>query len=135
MSGTCKARQVDSVTAARCDVPRTPVIPGQLWRWDFSVGDGSWFGQRVTDEARFEPSFDGTAVILRDDTFVIVVVDDPGPYEQPDYLSSVYDPASTSPGMVAKRWHVALLNHALVWIEDGWLQHCELLCNPNGDEA
>lgn len=104
------------------------VVPGQLWRWAFTVGDGSWFSQRVTDEARFEPSTDGLAVILLDDTFVVVVVDDPGPYRMPDY-STLYDPVVAVSTVSPKRWHVVLLDHALVWVEDGWFEQCELLCD------
>lgn len=97
-----------------------------MYRWAFTVGDGSWFCQRVTSAARETPDPCGIVVVMRDDTFTVISVDDPGPCQLPDY-SSIYDPWAPSSVTVPKCWHVVLLQLTLVWMEASWFEQCELL--------
>lgn len=100
--------------------------PGQLWRWKFSVGEGQWPTARVSDCARNE--FTGSPFVLfkRDDVFTVVTLDDAGPYYV--YLQSMAD-AHLEYGVIQtpRRWHVVLLNDALVWFEHPWFEQAELV--------
>ncbi len=91
-----------------------------------NVGDGAWFCQYVTDAARDEPDPCGILVIMRDDVFTVISIDDPGPCELLDY-STMSDPFEEAARVRSMRWHVVLLRMALVWIADSWFEQCELL--------
>ena len=98
--------------------------PGQLWRWNFAVGDGTWFFQKVTSDARFQ-FMNGTYVALNNhDTFTVVALDDPGPYEMRfPGLNDLGQIVSEPP----KRWHVVLCQFGLVWVEHQQFSFAELL--------
>lgn len=98
--------------------------PGQLWAWQFPYKDGSWPFQRVTSEARHVAFSGGYVNLKRGSTFVIVVIDDSGPY----VLSL---PKINDIGQIVvephKRWHVAMACGGLIWVEHGWLEYAELI--------
>lgn len=102
--------------------PRPAIVPGQLWCWAFDVGDGSWWCQRVTERARETFDTNGT-FISRGDIITIINVDDTGPHTS---AYAALDNAAGA-GLAHKRWHVALVRHTLVWMEDHWFDTCELL--------
>lgn len=98
--------------------------PGQLWRWNFLVNDGSWLFQRVSTEGRTSVFADGWHFMKRGDVFTVVTVDDPGPYDMrlpkvDDYGMVSYDPP--------KRWHVVLFQGTLLWFDHECFSQAELV--------
>lgn len=77
------------------------ILPGQLWRWNFTVGDGSWFLTIINEKSRTHIVGD-TVLIQRGD--VLLVVSQPrsgeGPY-----------------GYETSHWLTALFKDRLVWVK------------------
>lgn len=98
--------------------------PGQLWVWDFTVGeDGFWPTNRVTSDARALIASSLHVVILhRGDLFTIVTLDQTGPIER-------YVTFDENGAQVAKRYHVVLLRDTLVWFEHSWIEVCKLVAD------
>lgn len=98
--------------------------------WAFTVNDGTWFFEPVTEQRRetFVPVQDvGIQVIKRGDRFMVVAVDDPGPAQPPNVPIIDEWGVMQSPARPPQRWHVALLNDCLVWIDHDNFQHAELI--------
>ena len=99
---------------------RTEPRPGQLWRWVFDVnGDGWWIVSRVTEQGRTQLL--GSYMTLKlGDLVTVVTLNDPGPYQSLNLDEY---------GLIAprKRWHVALLNDALIWVEDAWFDDANII--------
>jgi len=108
------------------------IVPGQLWKWNNSpflwgdtatTSDGSYYLEPVSEARRqFEVPVDdsgGYRLIMPGDTFLIVTVNDPGPW---------IDKVSVS----SKRncWHVALLNDSLVWISQSSFENATVVREP-----
>lgn len=110
-----------------------PVVkPGQLWQWCFTVGEGTWFLEAVTEHRRnyFVSAVDeGYKLIHRGDHFIVVSTDDPGPAQIPGADVPMLDELGymVSPAQPPKRWHVAMLNECLVWIDQDSFNHAELI--------
>ncbi len=108
---------------------RASLKPGQMWRWEFAVGEGDargwWPATRVTSEGRHSFVV-ATHFVKYGDTFTIVTVDDEGPY---DLMGTV--PTLDENGLVqsppVKTYFVALHNGVLVWFEHEWLEQCKLI--------
>jgi len=96
------------------------IVPGQLWRWAFEVNDGFWLWQRVTEAGRVGPN-ESHEVVEVDDLFMVMAVDDTGPYELPNF-----DPA-TGEFKPVYRWHVVLLRDTLYWFRHDWFGCSELV--------
>lgn len=109
------------------------IKPGQLWQWCFTVGDeGTWFFEPVTEERRVSfvsVSDAGIKTIKRGDKFLVIAVDDPGPAQVPGSDIPMLDEMGymVSPAQPPKRWHVAMLNDCLVWIDHDSFNHAELI--------
>ncbi len=99
------------------------VVPGQLWRWALDFNDGWWMFQRVTTEGRTQVD-SSVDVVYKDDLFMVMVVDDPGPYELPDFK------VNENGGLIiskAHRWHVVLLRDTLYWFRHDWFRQSVLV--------
>lgn len=106
------------------------VHPGQLWMWCFTVGDGTWFFEPVTEQRRqtFVPVANaGIVTIKRGERFIIVSTEDPGPAEPPNVPIIDEWGVMQSPAQPPRRYHVALLHDTLIWIDHDMFQHAELL--------
>lgn len=106
------------------------VIPGQLWEWDFTlayttdhVNDGSWYLEPVSEARRqFYVSVEdsgGMRLIKNGDTFLIVSIDDEGPYEDASIVH------------IGNKWYIALLHNCLVWINKASLECAKLVRNAS----
>lgn len=100
------------------------IVPGQLWRWALEPNDGFWLWQRVTEAGRggFDAS---TEVVYQGDLFMVMVVDDPGPYELPNLPG--YDAMGVPLPVVVHRWHVVLLRDTLYWFRHDYFLTSELV--------
>ncbi len=99
------------------------VVPGQLWRWAFDVNDGWWLFQRVTTAGRTQMD-SSVDVVYKDDLFTVVVNDDPGPFQLPEFN------IDANGGLIvptSHRWHVVLLRDSLYWCRNDWLESSELM--------
>ena len=81
--------------------------------------------QRVTTVGRdqFDSSVD---IACKGDLFTVMVVDDPGPYEVPDFK---FDENGGMVTPTRHRWHVVLLRDTLYWFRHDWFETSELLCD------
>ena len=106
------------------------VKPGQLWQWCFTVGDGTWFFEPVTDQRResFVPVQDvGIVTVKRGDHFMVVATEDAGPAQPPNVPIIDEWGVMQSPAQPPKRWHVAMLHDTLVWIDHDCFNNAELI--------
>lgn len=118
------------MAGCRCDM--VVVRPGQLWMWAFSLQDGFWPFEVITNEARDSFIFAGEHLMLhRGDRFIIVATDDPGPAQPPglnaprfDEYGNILSWGDTSP---PKRWHVAMAKDKLFWVDQEKFEHAELM--------
>lgn len=125
-----------ALTMSNDDTNTIIVRPGQLWRWTFSVGDGSWLFENVSEERRRDAphswSGNNSTIVHTSDLFTVISVDDPGPCVHPqldtvinvDSCNYVLEKLIKPPA----RWHVAMLFGTLVWIEHHWFNEAELIC-------
>jgi hypothetical protein len=81
--------------------------PGQLWKWNWRVGDGSWIFEIVTAARRLSPTIIASATMKMNDTFMLVSTDDEGPWG--------FNPHHD--------WVVALHRDVLIW-----MRRPDLLC-------
>lgn len=109
--------------------PTIAIRPGQLWRWNFEVKDGTWFFEVVTSSSRNGFLTDQQHVIIkRGDTFTVTACDDPGPARIPGMDLPMLDVSGfMSPAQPPKRWHVVLLGGKLVWIDHESFEQAELI--------
>jgi hypothetical protein len=101
-------------------------MPGQLWFWNFDLGESTWWpAQRVSEAARDTFMVNEIEYLHLGDTFVMVSVDDPGPFEfkLPDFNED----GTLRPEQTPRRWHVILLHGSLVWLDHAWLDDCGLI--------
>ena len=100
------------------------LVPGQLWQWQFGVGDGWWASQKVTEAGRYMNDL-GYETMKRGDVFTVVTLDDPGPYQLPQ-INGLNDIGQyvTQP---KKLWHVVLFKDALIWMEHDHFEQAILL--------
>lgn len=81
--------------------------------------------QRVTTAGRDQVD-SSVDIACKGDLFTVMVVDDPGPYEVPDFR------LDENGGMVTStrhRWHVVLLRDTLYWFRHDWFETSELLAD------
>jgi len=107
----------------------TELRPGQLWQWNFSFGDGTWWFTPVTEAGRTTPDWGRRVTMKRGDMFTLVTLDDPGPYELPT-MPTFDDAGNILPAMEIKlraRYDVVLVGDTLVWFEHDNFEHSELL--------
>ena len=101
--------------------------PGQLWRWDFAVGDDGWrMLELVSEERRTGLVTPNTVFLRRGTVFTVIVVDDPGPFD-PNFgvvtgRLAVHDDPRTvqalwTPEPTAPCWHVVLVDGQLAWMK------------------
>jgi hypothetical protein len=84
---------------------------GELWRWEFSVGDGTWMLQAVSARAREEWWYNyDTVIVKQGDVLLVMSLDDVGPAQLPD-VRGFEEKQSAK-----KRWLVALVHDRLVWV-------------------
>lgn len=120
----------EGTTAGSTEPSGVDVRPGQLWVWCFSVGDGTYFFEPVTEERRitFVPVGDvGIVTVRRGDSFIVVSTEDDGPAQPPNVPIIDEWGVMTSPAQPPKRWHVAMLHDTLVWIDHDCFNHAELI--------
>ena len=106
-------------------MPPDRVVPGQLWRWALEPNDGWWLWQRVTEAGRSQVD-SSVDVVYRDDLFMVMLVDDEGPYQLPDFNIDANGGLIVP---VAHRWHVVLLRDSLYWFRHDWFETSELVCD------
>lgn len=83
------------------------VLPGQLWTWEFEVGDGAWFLSKVSDKRQNNPWSTGSVIgIRRGETFIVVSTNDSGPSIIPDIVDDC----------CLEQFHVILINNFLAWM-------------------
>ena len=104
--------------------------PGQLYVWAFTVGDGTWWLDLVTEEARTTMVLRESVFVKRGDQIMLVTVDDPGPFEHTMYetanlMSSEFSDPIDKPEK--KRYHVALCRNQLIWISEDRFSFMELI--------
>lgn len=106
-------------------------IPGQMYAWEFTVGDGSWPIEYVTEERRHSYAVGRYGMLKRGDAFTVVSTDDAGPYDldnmgwlRGSQLIDDFDVPAVDISFPPKRWHVALHGGTLFWLE-----HSLLLCS------
>lgn len=98
-------------------------VPGQMWRWTFTAGDGSWMCEPVTESRRSDLT-GGIVFVKRDDVFTVIMLDDPGPFEVP----TTVELNGCLVSRAHKRWHVVLLDGRLVWFEHEWFEQARFVC-------
>jgi hypothetical protein len=110
------------------------VTPGQLWRWNFNGGDGTFYLEIVSDARRtnaWVPT--GNVMITRRELLFIVSVNDEGPLTYDDMTShehSMWSQGYTYNGDALNNWIVCLFRAKLVWLKNEWLMNCcELIGN------
>lgn len=94
------------------------VAPGQLWLWDFSVAEGWWPLDIVTEARRIGYDAQNT-IIRRGDVFTVVTTNDPGPFE----MMTVDEHGNWA----TQRWHVVIVHDKLVWMRHDDFRVAKLL--------
>lgn len=108
-------------------------IPGQMYVFKGIVKVHTWLITYVTEEGRTELIGGRHSFIKTGDLYIIVTLNDEGPYDGPDLgkFSSQVDPDGFARMIYAnkkrKRWHVALLHDALFWLDHELLSFSELV--------
>lgn len=99
---------------------------GQMWKWNFNVGEGWWLLQAVSDAARREWKPNDNEVIRKNDVFIVVCTDDSGPAPA---MKENWDQATETWTLISKpaRHHVVLFHDRLVWIKHSDLSICKLV--------
>ena len=116
------------------------VTPGQLWRWNFNGGDGTFYLEIVSDARRINAWVsNGNVMITRRELLFIVSVNDEGPLTYNDmtchvddssHEHSIWSQGYTYSGDLLSKWVVCLFNTKLVWLKNEWLMNCcELIGN------
>lgn len=112
--------------SSSCSAPN--LRPGQLWVWNFSVNDGTWFFARVTTDSLERNAWfsDGHIILKRGDLFMFVSLNDPGleETELPVFGNTsqiIYEPV--------RLWHVCLSKNNLFWIDRDWFEQAKLVAD------